>query len=147
MSKLTKNQVLDRFSKSIGCGQVVAEQFSEETGLTPEQLRKMQACFDAGMFRGETCGAVIAAYNVIGLLYGHSADCDEEQKGIMMSKMFRFNELFNETYDGLMCKELLGADISTKEGNAIITEKNLLVEFCPQVVADAVEILKQVINE
>lgn len=147
MSKLTKEQVLDRFSKSIGCGQIVAEQFSEETGLTPDQLRKMEACFDAGMLRGETCGAVVAAYNVIGLLYGHCEDGDDEQKGMMMSKMFRFNELFGEKYNGLMCKELLGADISTKEGNAVISEKNLLVEFCPQVVADAVEILKQVISE
>lgn len=145
--KLTKEEIVARFSAGIDCGQVVAEQFETETGLTADQLRRMTACFAAGMMRGETCGAVVGAYNVIGLAYGHSEDQDEAQKGKMLEKMLRFNELFQEKYRGFTCKELLGADISTAEGGQKIGEQNLLLEFCPLLVSDVIEIVEQVLAE
>ncbi len=147
MHSISKEHVLDSFSKGYGCGQFVAEQFTEETGLSIENLRKLAACFDAGMLRGETCGAVIAAYNVIGLIYGQCEEYADEQKGIMMTRMLRFNELFNEKYDSFICEGLLGANISTAEGGKKIAEQNLLTKFCPEVVSYVVDILEQVINE
>ena len=108
----------------------------------------MSACYAAGMLRGETCGAVLAAYNVIGLIYGHDEEGDDAQKGRMLQKMLRFNELFGEKYSqGFQCKELLGADISTSEGGKKINEENLLFNLCPAICCDVVEVLKKVISE
>lgn len=98
--------------------------------------------------RGETCGAIIGAYNVIGAIYGHSGPDQEEQKGIMMTKMLEFNSRFAERRgDKFMCKELLDADISTKEGMEKIVGGGLMTEVCPLIILDAIECLKEVINE
>ena len=145
---MTKETVAEYFKNGIDCGQVVAGQFEEETGCTLSLLRKMSACYAAGMMRGETCGAVLAAYNVIGLIYGHDEEGDDAQKGQMLQKMLRFNELFGEKYSqGFQCKELLGADISTPEGGKKINEENLLFNLCPAICCDVVEVLKKVISE
>lgn len=145
---MTKETVAENFKNGIDCGQVVAGQFEEETGYTLSQLRKMSACYAAGMMRGETCGAVLAAYNVIGLIYGHDEEGGDVQKGQMLQKMLRFNELFGEKYSqGFQCKELLGADISTSEGGKKINEENLLFNLCPAICCDVVEVLKKVISE
>lgn len=145
---MTKETVAEYFKNGIDCGQVVAGQFEAETGCTLSRLRKMSACYAAGMMRGETCGAVLAAYNVIGLIYGHDEEGDDAQKGQMLQKMLRFNELFGEKYSqGFQCKELLGADISTSEGGKKINEENLLFTLCPAICCDVVEVLKKVISE
>ena len=91
---------------------------------------------------------MLAAYNVIGLIYGHDEEGDDVQKGQMLQKMLRFNELFGEKYSqGFQCKELLGADISTSEGGKKINEENLLFNLCPAICCDVVEVLKKVISE
>lgn len=145
---MTKETVAEYFKNGIDCGQVAAGQFEAETGCTLSRLRKMSACYAAGMMRGETCGAVLAAYNVIGLIYGHDEEGDDAQKGQMLQKMLRFNELFGEKYSqGFQCKELLGADISTPEGGKKINEENLLFNLCPAICCDVVEVLKKVISE
>lgn len=145
---MTKETVAEYFKNGIDCGQVVAGQFEKETGCPLSRLRKMSACYAAGMMRGETCGAVLAAYNVIGLIYGHDEEGDDAQKGQMLQKMLRFNELFGEKYSqGFQCKELLGADISTPEGGKKINEENLLFNLCPAICCDVVEVLKKVISE
>ena len=145
---MTKETVAENFKNGIDGGQVVAGQFEEETGYSLSQLRKMSACYTAGMMRGETCGAVLAAYNVIGLIYGHDEEGDDVQKGQMLQKMLRFNELFGEKYSqGFQCKELLGADVSTSEGGKKINEENLLFNLCPAICCVVVEVLKKVISE
>lgn len=145
---MTTEKVIECFKNGIDCGQVVAGKFEAETGFTAAQLRKVTACYGGGMMRGETCGAVLGAYNVIGLLYGHSEEGDDAQKGQMLQKMLRFNELFGEKYPaGFQCKELLGADISTPEGGKKINEENLMFTLCPKICCDTVDILQQVISE
>lgn len=144
---MDKNYIVEMFKSGIDCGQVVAGEFEKETTMSLSDLRKITACYAAGMLRGETCGAVIAAYSVIGAIYGHSEPNDDEKKGRMLKKMLRFNEMFGEKYDGFMCRELLGADISTPEGGKKIADENLLFEICPKIVSDVTEILKHVIDE
>ena len=144
---MTRDEIAKLIEDEIDCGMIITQEFTEETGLTVEQLRKITSCYGAGMLRGETCGAVIAAYNVIGLMYGHCKEHDNEQKGIMLSKMLRFNELFEEIYPSYMCKEIMGADITTKEGGRKIMEENLLMTHCPDVIYDVLNILEEVVNE
>lgn len=145
---ITKEQITDLFMHQVDCSQITAGEFTEETGLSKEDLYKINACYAGGMLRGETCGAIIGAYNVIGLIYGHSGPDQDAQKGQMLTKMLRFNELFSEKRgEGFMCKELLDADISTKEGMDKIVNGGLMFNVCPLIIQDAVECLKTVINE
>lgn len=46
-----------------------------------------------------------------------------------------------------VCNDLLQCDISTAEGVKYAIDNNLFTEFCPKMVANAVEILEQFIKE
>lgn len=46
-----------------------------------------------------------------------------------------------------ICNDLLGCDISTDEGKKYAIENNLFVDFCPKMVASAVKIAEQLMNE
>lgn len=94
---------------------------------------------------GETCGAITGALMVIGLKYGHSAEGDQEQKGKMQEKTAEFKKLFLEKYPSCMCRELLGHDLSKPGEMEKVLEKGLMMDFCPCVVEDVIEILKKVL--
>lgn len=146
---MTIEEIKDLFMRDAGCGQIVAGEFAEETGLSKETLWKLAGCFDGGMLRGETCGAVIAAYNVIGLIAAHDGPDQLEQKGKMLGLELRFNELFQEKRNncGFVCKEIMGADISTPEGMEQIIQGGLMFDICPGLIIDVVDSLKQAISE
>ena len=109
---MTKEEIKDLFMQGIDCSQVVTTEFAEKMQLTEEQARKVSACFGGGMMCGETCGAVTGALMVIGMVYGHSREGDQEQKDRMTAKTAEFKRLFAQKYPSCMCKELLGHDIS-----------------------------------
>lgn len=94
---------------------------------------------------GETCGAVTGALMVIGLKYGHSVNNDLKQKEIMREKTSEFKRLFAEKYVSCMCRELLGHDISKADEMEQVLEQGLLLDFCPCVVRDIIEILEKMI--
>lgn len=144
---MTEEEIRALMEEEIDCGQIVAQKYADKTGLSVSQLRKMASCYGAGMLRGETCGAVIAAYNIIGLLYGHDKEHDAMQKGEMLRRMLTFNELFGNEYSSFVCKDVMGADITTTEGNKKIAEGNLLMTRCPEVIHNVIKYLNQVLEE
>lgn len=142
---MKKEEIQKLFMQGIDCSQVVAGNFAEELGMDEETLRKVSACFGGGMMCGETCGAVTGALMVIGLKYGHSEEGDQEQKGKMQEKTAEFKKLFLEKYPSCMCRELLGHDISKPGEMEKVLEKGLMMDFCPCVVEDVIEILGNVL--
>ena len=141
---MKKENIAELFMKGIDCSQVVAGEFAEELGITQEEAYKMAAGFGGGMGIGETCGAVVGAMIVLGMKYGHFDTEHMEQKDIMNGKSSRILEKFGKKYDSCSCKGLLKHDIADPEDMQKILEKGLLVNFCPEVVKDTIEILKEV---
>ena len=47
----------------------------------------------------------------------------------------------------VVCRELLGYDLSKPEEKAVILEKDLFRTFCPDMIRSAVEILDELIEE
>lgn len=138
-------EIKELFIQGIDCSQVVAGEFAEELGLDKGLLRKASACFGGGMQCGETCGAVTGALMVLGVKYGHSQEGDKEQKQVMMKKTGEFKKLFGEKYPSCICRDLLGHDISRREELEKVMKKRLLLQFCPKVVEDTIEILGKII--
>jgi C_GCAxxG_C_C family probable redox protein len=143
---MTKEQVLEQFDKGYDCGQVVFQYWAQKLGLEDEIAYKVASGFGAGMFQGETCGAIIGAYMALGLKYGHSkpGKAGDEQRVESIIKNVQFRQNFLNKYDSTMCRDLLNADMSTAEGAKYIREKQLMNTFCPQLVADVIEILEEI---
>lgn len=144
---LTNDQVVDSFEQGFDCAQVVLEHYADRFSIDIKELRKISTGFGAGCMRGETCGALIGAYMVLGLLNG-VCECGEAgqiQKVQSLKVSANFNEEFFKKFGAYTCKELLGADISTKEGAEKIMSENLMNAFCPNLVVEVTRILDSLV--
>ena len=93
----------------------------------------------------ETCGAVTGAFMVIGLKYGRSDILDLSAKEKTYKLVREFSKRFKSRNGSIVCKELLGIDISTKRGMAAAHKKNIHGTCCLKFVKDAAEILEEIL--
>ena len=142
-----KEKALALFEKKFLCSQAVLAAFAEECGLTEEQALKLGGCFGSGMRKGEVCGACTGALMVLGALYGQYDKSDPVSRETADAAAVRMMEGFAEVSGSYLCKELLKCDMSTAEGAAQAREQELFTTVCPRMVANAVDVLEQVIRE
>ena len=88
----------------------------------------------------ETCGAVTGALMVIGLKHGKSNTEEEHLKQISYDLVRKFTGMFEARNKTIKCRDLIGIDISTKEGLEKAREMGLFTSLCAKHVQDAVEI-------
>jgi C_GCAxxG_C_C family probable redox protein len=83
--------------------------------------------------RGETCGAVTGAFMVIGLKYGKATAEDDAARDKTYELVGEFVARFKDRHGSIVCKKLLGYDLSNpKEGEAA-KKKGLFDTLCPPV--------------
>ena len=135
------------FKEGFSCSQALLSTYGAEFGLSREIALRISGAFGGGMGRmGETCGAVTGAFMVIGLKYGKTCAEDEQSKEKTYSLVKEFVEKFRSRNGSIVCKELLGCDISTPEGRELAREKGLFITICPKFVQDAAEIVEQILR-
>ncbi|NLK96686.1 MAG: C_GCAxxG_C_C family protein [Epulopiscium sp.] len=142
-----KEKALEYFNKKFHCSQAVLAAFADECGLTEEQALKLGACFGSGMRKGEVCGACTGALMVLGLLYGQFDKADTESRLTANKVNDKMMNGFAEVCGSYICNDLLKCDISTKEGVEYARANNLFTEFCPMMVANAVDVLEKIIED
>ena len=145
--KNKRDKAIEYFSQRMHCSQAVLAAYSEDCGISEEQAFKLGSCFGSGMRKGEVCGACTGALMVLGLLYGqsHIGNQDERQRANRINDLMM--ERFKEVNGSYICNDLLGYDISTPEGAQRARADGLFTDFCPKMVASAVDILERIIKE
>jgi len=140
-------RVVSCFKEGFSCSQAMLSTYGPQLGLNHELALKVSGAFGGGMARiGETCGAVTGAFMVIGLKYGKTKVEDEQTKEKTYSLVREFVDRFKFRNGSIVCRELLGCDISTPEGRDLAKEKNLFATLCPKFVQDAAEIIEQILE-
>ena len=120
--------------------------FGEQFGLARELALRVAGAFGGGMARmGETCGAVTGALMAIGLKYGMTQAKDEAAREKTYKLAQEFMTRFKARHNSLVCRELLGYDLSSPEGRKAAHDKGLFTTLCPELVRDAVEIVEQIL--
>ena len=120
--------------------------YGRRFGLNRETGLHAAGAFGAGMARtGEVCGAVTGALMVIGLKHAKMRTDDDDSRELSYYLAQEFMDAFKERNKSLLCRELLGVDVSTPEGMAVVREKNLFATICPRYVAEAAEILERML--
>lgn len=143
---ITTNEVAELFAQGFDCSQVVVSYFAEDLGLDDKTAKKISACFGGGMFEGNICGAYTAALMVIGLKYGHFEPNTPDVKNQNIAKLVEFKQKFAEKHNSCVCENLLGGlNLSVPEDMEVLTEKNTLITFCPQLVVDIIKILEEIL--
>jgi C_GCAxxG_C_C family probable redox protein len=138
-------QAVSCYKGGFSCAPAVLSAYASEFGLDIETALKIATGFGAGMGRmGETCGAVTGAFMVIGLKYGKSKADDNQAREKTYELVREFVSRFKARNGSIVCKELLGCDLSTPEGMKLAKETGVAATLCPKFVQNAAEILKEI---
>ena len=132
-----------RFEEGCSCAQAIYSTYAEDLGMDRQTAMKVSAGFGGGMGRmAGTCGAVTGAFLVLGLKHG-GEETKAREKAYQMVR--EFASRFEARHGSLLCKELMGCDISTPEGRQIVKDRGLRSGICTPLVRAAAEILETIL--
>ena len=147
MENMHAEKAVDYYSRNFNCTQGVFTTYATEHGIDEKFALKLATNFGGGARKGEMCGAVSGALMVLGLLYGHSESDDLDTKARAYAIAEEYMNRFIEKNGSVVCRELLGYDLSKPDEKAVILEKNLFRTVCPDLIRSAVEILDEILEE
>ena len=141
------DKAVEYYCHNFNCSQGIFTTYAVENGLDEKLALKLGTCFGGGSRKGEMCVAVAGALMVIGLLYGHSDgnDLDSKAKAYALSEEY-MNRFIKEN-GSVVCRELLGLDLSKPDEMAIIREQDLFHTKCPEMIRSAADILDELLKE
>ncbi len=140
------DKAVELFKGGFSCSQAMLTAFAPEFNMDDITALKVASAFGGGMAHtGETCGAVTGAFMVIGLKYGRTKVDDTDAKEKVYRLSAQFISKFRMKHSSIICKEILGHDISTEQGQQQISENELGKTICPDLVQTAAEILEEII--
>ncbi len=135
------------FNGGFNCAQAVFATVAPGLGLDAETAARTASAFGGGIARmGSACGAVTGALMAIGLARGAGRPEDKEAKEKAYALAREFVGRFKARHGSIVCGELLGCDMGTDEGRARAKALGLFDSVCPKLVADAVDILENMLS-
>lgn len=138
----------DCLKRGFACSQSVLSAFMEQFGLDKDTGLRISSALGGGMGgQGEVCGAVTAAFMVIGLKYGSATQHNDVERDLIGRKAGMFMNKFKSRKRSIQCRDLLGADIGTPEGLDRAKAEGLFETICPDVIKCSVEIIEEIISD
>jgi len=146
---MTRKQeiALEAFRTGFNCAQSVISVFVDQLGYNYEQAMQTASGFGRGMGKLQaTCGAATGAFMVIGL-YTSGRYPDISVQKVKNNEIIQaFNKQFMEQMGARKCIDILGVDLSTREGQLKFEEDQLKSKVCEKCVATAVNILEELLE-
>ena len=138
-------RAVNLFENGRNCSQAVLTVFGEKFGIDSETAARLGRPWGGGMGHlALTCGALTGAIMVLGLSKAHGDEGEARREAFeAVRELFR---RFEEKHGSTVCRELLGADMSTEEGKKKIREEKIVSKVCPGYVRSAAEILAELIS-
>ena len=137
---------LDLFRRGFSCSQAVAAAFAPELGLDREAALRLAQPFGGGIARrADWCGAITGAFLAIGLKHGRDRAEDAAARDRTYALVNEFIARFTARHGELKCRDLLGCDIGTPEGQERAEAQKLHQTRCEEFVRDAAAILEEIL--
>jgi hypothetical protein len=89
---------------------------------------------------------VAGALILLGLTQGDAGHQEPQARSQVKQVARRFLELFQQRQGSIVCRQLLGVDPSTEEGQRQALENDLFQLRCPEMVATAGQVLEEVLT-
>jgi len=127
------------FNQGFSCSQSVFSAFAPRFDIPRELALKIGAPFGGGVARqGEVCGAVAGALMVLGAEFGYIKPQDRDATYAVAQEFIR---RFKERHSSILCRELIGYDLSIPGELERVNESGICEKKCPVFVQNAVEII------
>jgi C_GCAxxG_C_C family probable redox protein len=135
----------DRFAQGFNCSQAVFSAYASQLGIDDEAALKLASPFGGGVaHQGNVCGAVTGALMALGLARGNAA-ADKKDEIYRIAEDFL--KRFRERHGTLLCRELIGHDISTPDGLQNARDTGAFKSICPGLVKDAAELVAEFLDD
>jgi len=136
------------FREGYNCAQAVVACCARQYGLPRQTALRVAQAFGGGMGRtGNVCGAVTGALMVIGFKHAALDPKDLQAKQDAHRLARQFLAAFAARHGSLLCRDLIGADMSTPEGLKQVQDKGLHLTVCLPLVQAAAEIIEHVLAD
>ncbi len=131
----------ERFAQGLNCSQAVFAAFAAQAGLSEKVALQIASPFGAGLARqGNVCGAVTGALMALGIQRGTDSPQGKEETYRLAQQ---FVARFKATYGTILCKDLIGYDVSNAEGLQAARDSRIFATICPAVVEHAARLLEE----
>lgn len=142
-----REQAASIFSQGFNCAQAVFSAYAPLQGLEEATALRIAGGLGAGMGRlQEVCGAVTGAILLIGLKYGKVQPDDNAARERTYQKVRELVDQFRRIHGSINCRELLGCNLNTEEGQRYAREHNLFDLRCEQYVRDAATLVEPLLS-
>lgn len=145
---MNKQELASQYhDQGFGCAQSVLAAFAPDYGLDEETALRISTGFGSGMGRMcEVCGALTGAFMVIGLKHG-KVITDGTKYGTETETAYRkvaeVGAAFRERHGSLLCRDLIGHDLSDPDQRAEVVRLGWFNTRCGRYITDAVELLEE----
>jgi C_GCAxxG_C_C family probable redox protein len=137
------DQAAETFLNGFNCAQAVFSTYAEKFGIDRTSALKIACGFGAGMGRQqEVCGALSGAFLLIGCMHGKTVREDNAANDLTYKLVRDVSEKFRTKHGSILCKELLGCNLLTPEGQKFFKENNFQNLKCAVYVHDAAEFVE-----
>lgn len=135
----------DRFAQGFNCSQAVFSAYATQLEIDDETALKLAAPFGGGVARqGEVCGAVTGALMALGLGRGNATLENKEDNYSIAND---FIARFQRKHGTILCRELIGYDLSKPDELLKAREGQVFVSACPGFVKDAAELVEEILGQ
>lgn len=130
----------ERFLAGYNCAQAVLYSLADELGIDRNTALKIACGFGAGIGRSqEVCGAVSGGVMALGLKYGRGEGEEKSRTEDTYRRTREFIAHFTRRHGSVQCRDLIGCNLQTPEGQQSFKDRDLLHTTCAQCVRTAAE--------
>ncbi|MGB8958988.1 MAG: C-GCAxxG-C-C family protein [Candidatus Aminicenantales bacterium] len=134
------------FRQGFSCSQAIAAAFAADYGLDKETALRLSQGFGGGIARrADWCGGLTGAILVIGLKHGRTRPDDAAARDKTYALVQELIARFTAKHGGIKCRDLLGCDLGTPEGQKRVDELKLHQTKCEAFVRDAAALLEELL--
>lgn len=129
------------FSEGYNCAQSVLLAMCEHWNGKSELIPKIATAFGGGIGRcGSVCGALTGGIMALGVKYGtNESSLEKRLKAYELAQ--KFYKQFEKKHGSVLCRELIGYDLSNPKELEKARKNKVLEEKCSNFIKTAVEIL------
>ena len=131
-------------NQGLNCAQAILTVYGAPAGISPETAKTMGRTFGGGIAgHGLTCGYILGG--MLALAASLNTKDEKEARRNTHTAVMELFRRFEEKHGTTLCKDLLGADLSTEKGRTKIHEEKRIPKRCPGFGRDVAEVLEKLI--
>lgn len=144
----SEEKAISLFSSGLNCAQSVLTAYTDSLNIDKDLAIQISCGFGGGMGRlQETCGAVTAAFMVLGIFNGKKYSENSVRKIMTYAMIQEFNSQFLKIHGTTNCKALLNCDLTTEEGLQYHHSNHLSETVCSKCIRSSIKIVDELIDQ